>query len=86
MIKKVASFQTSDGALHASQIQALRREFHIELQAVLNKASLNKAFSSSEVATLLHNNADSFLDVLRKYKDKIRREEAKGSTTANNEC
>lgn len=73
MIKKVASYQASDGTLHANQVDALRREYHIELQAVLNKASNKGSFTPSEVTTILRNNTDYFMEIMRKYKEKFRR-------------
>jgi hypothetical protein len=73
MIKKVASYQASDGTLHANQVDALRHEYHIELQAVLNKASNKGNFTPSEVTTILQNNTDYFMEVMRKYKEEFRR-------------
>lgn len=75
IIKKIPSFQTSDNTLHATKGAALNREYQIQLRGLFQKSSNsnNMQFSSTDVAAILKTHSKSFITLMRKFDDAIRR-------------
>jgi hypothetical protein len=75
MITKVASFKTSDGALHADKVSAIDREYFLELRGLVNgvtpRGSL--ALNNTEIATMIKTHAKCIKEILTKYEYSLNR-------------
>ncbi len=77
MIKQTKSFQTSDNQLFSNRILALTHEMKIELRGVIQAHSNGRsAYTTTDIAAILANNAEQVSSILHKYRVSINRAKA----------
>jgi len=86
-LKQVASFQTSDGQLHASKLQALIREQRLEIRGVIQSGPGGIPLRNGHVATdeavqIIIENMDKLSRIAGRYNKSIKHERLKAQTVA----
>lgn len=78
-IAHVKSYQTSDGQLHPELPAALTHEAKIDLRGLIQNQGVQLGlaggahFTASQVAEFVVSNADTVAELLRSYREKMRR-------------
>ncbi len=74
MLKKVQSYETTDGQLFTDKAAALTHELKIELRGLIQsntRSNGNSNFSTTDVAAFLANNMDKVAQVFTAYRARI---------------
>lgn len=70
-IKQVSAFQTSDGQMHETRLEALTHQFELDLLAEFKGATSVPQFSEKTAAYIVAKNLGRFADIIRSYKPRI---------------
>ena len=81
-LKQVQSFQTSDGKLHTSRLQALLEEQKIEIRGVIQSdmrgsAKFATSLTTTDATQIIIDNIDKLVAITRRYDRSIKHERTK---------
>ena len=82
MLKRIQAYQTSDNRTFPNRIQALSHEFMIDLRGAIQKKTNSNSLSSTDIASILVNDAENVSDIIHRYRVAINR--AKAATDKKN--
>ena len=74
MLKKVQSYETSDGQLFTDKAAALTHELKIELRGLIQsntRSNGSSNFSTTDIAAFLANNMDKVAEIFTAYRSRI---------------
>lgn len=76
MMKTVRAFQTSDGAVHQDELEAIMAEFGIEIRGIIQRDEKScireERMPIANLLTVITRNGEEIAAVIRKYENKIR--------------
>lgn len=72
-LKEIKAFQTSDGKVHSDKGEAIKSEFTIEIQQILNNYSRATSYTAGNLAEIILRNSDTFLSKMQKMRAALNR-------------
>lgn len=67
-IKKIASFETADGVIHKTKIEALAHQFRLDIRGFIQSINGHSdTLTTTQVANILAKNSGTFSKIVKSY-------------------